>query len=48
VALPARIARPGSGDSDHLLLAGGLLLLVLALSEALVLGLSVRSLRVNA
>jgi hypothetical protein len=48
VALPARIARPASGDSDHLLLAGGLLLLVLALSEALVLGLSVRSLRVNA
>jgi hypothetical protein len=35
-------------SSDHLLLAGGLLLLVLALSEALILTLSVRSLRLSA
>jgi hypothetical protein len=42
------VARQVSGESDHLLLAGGLLLLVLALSEALVLALSVRSLRLSA
>jgi hypothetical protein len=47
-ALPRPVARRVSGQSDHLLLAGGLLLLVLALSEALVLALSVRSLRLSA
>jgi hypothetical protein len=47
-ALPRPVARQVSGESDHLLLAGGLLLLVLALSEALVLALSVRSLRLSA
>jgi hypothetical protein len=52
---PATEALPGPSvrqaarkSSDHLLLAGGLLLLVLALSEALILTLSVRSLRLSA
>jgi hypothetical protein len=48
-ALPRPSVRQAARESsDHLLLAGGLLLLVLALSEALILTLSVRSFRLSA
>jgi hypothetical protein len=40
--------RRASAHSDRLLFAGGLLLLVLAVSEGLLLTLSVRSLRLSA
>jgi hypothetical protein len=41
-------AKPASGQSQQLLFAGGLLLLVLAVSEGFILTLSVRSLRLSA
>ena len=47
-ALPRPSAKSASEHSDHLLFAGGLLLLVLAVGEGLILTVSVRSLRLSA
>jgi len=47
-ALPRPSVRGTSADSNRLLFVGGLLLLVLAVSEGLLLTLSVRSLRLSA
>jgi len=46
-ALPRPSAKSASKHSDDLLLVGGSLLLVLALSEGLILAVSVRSLRLS-